>query len=756
MRYMQGHAPVLAEGFGEQRGFSIAASGKAFKGLIDGLYSRKIEAGVRELSTNAFDAHIAAGTLIPFEVHLPSTFKPTFWIRDFGTGMSHELVMHRYTTLFESTKDGSNDEDQQQVAADKQVGMLGLGSKSFFAYTDACTLTIWMDGEVRLYSIFMGADGVPQIALAHRAPSDEPTGVKVEFAVKSKDIPAFQTAAIRVYKGFPIQPAGLPQAVKDAIAIAPVEIGDFWKAFPEDYLPDGGFYARQGCVLYPIDLVQMDENAVEEDVQRYNKVLREWETVKEVRLSERFARFKDIKLTIVMDFPIGSLEFDLSRERLAYTDHTLRNLRGRWDEFRGTLDRTFESTFAPLKTGFERLGAARADLFKGLGALFSNSTYFLDAQGVEAAISNGLPRSRADRNCEHFPFFSCVRSLHDGATEPFVVYAADQIHAPKPGVIHEAMFVFRDEAKPKSVNKRVFHHMVNAGKRVAFIFDEGMLSLRTYRAMGCPPITRLSAMPMPPRPQYLGAASNISPFERFKLIHDKLDKYDGAGTAEDVEDHLFAFINRGLLIRPDWVDEKVHPDNLTLDEVMATHRVLKALTGKSISLINVRKNEFGKAQERWGDVPLFYGCLEGVVDNLTSTQVRHFVNVLNKWRFTQSRYNNALTEWKQHRPKGSKDPILDLQRFNDRDKKVPKEDRELYLPLIFNTAFADITNAIIEVAKKSGLEVLPPMGTAGAPYGDGTPISLLPRKWETVIDALLQSARMKKFTYQLLKDYASC
>ena len=41
--------------------YSIDATAKAFAILSDGLYSNKILAVVRELSTNAYDSHVAAG-----------------------------------------------------------------------------------------------------------------------------------------------------------------------------------------------------------------------------------------------------------------------------------------------------------------------------------------------------------------------------------------------------------------------------------------------------------------------------------------------------------------------------------------------------------------------------------------------------------------------------------------------------------------------------------------------------------------------
>ena len=121
--------------------FSIKANGKAFKVLIDGLYSDKIRAVVREIWSNAFDAHAMAGnTDKPFDCHLPTIFAPHFAVRDYGVGMSHDQIMRLYTTVFESSKEDTND----------QVGKLGLGSKSPFAYTDTFTVTSYKIGRAHV------------------------------------------------------------------------------------------------------------------------------------------------------------------------------------------------------------------------------------------------------------------------------------------------------------------------------------------------------------------------------------------------------------------------------------------------------------------------------------------------------------------------------------------------------------------------------------------------------------------------------
>jgi len=85
--------------FGETGVFNIQASAKAFKILSDGLYTDKIQACIRELSCNAYDSHVAAGKAdVPFKVHMPTILEPFFSVQDFGLGLSHDDIMHLYTT----------------------------------------------------------------------------------------------------------------------------------------------------------------------------------------------------------------------------------------------------------------------------------------------------------------------------------------------------------------------------------------------------------------------------------------------------------------------------------------------------------------------------------------------------------------------------------------------------------------------------------------------------------------------------------
>ena len=91
---------VTVSGDFEQTQFKLKADPKAFNILSDKIYTHKVRAVIREISTNAVDAHIEAGNTEKFDVHLPTAIESWFSVRDYGTGLSHEDCMSIYTTYF--------------------------------------------------------------------------------------------------------------------------------------------------------------------------------------------------------------------------------------------------------------------------------------------------------------------------------------------------------------------------------------------------------------------------------------------------------------------------------------------------------------------------------------------------------------------------------------------------------------------------------------------------------------------------------
>jgi hypothetical protein len=278
-------AEAVLSNVGEIGEFRIRNSAKAFNILSSGLYANKIKAIIRELSCNAVDSHVAAGNTEPFEVHLPTAIEPFFSIRDFGTGLNHEQVTNIYTTYFESTKTNSN----------AFIGALGLGSKSPFSYTDNFTVTAIKDGHKGIYSAFINGDGVPSIALMGEEDTTEPAGVEIKFSVNERnDFYKFEDEARKVYRWFKQQ----PKFTGRELTISPVEYET------KDIIPgvhsismSSRSVAVMGNIAYPIEVPNADKN-----LEGLSKLL---------------------ECGLVMEFGIGELDFQASREGLSYIPQTI-------------------------------------------------------------------------------------------------------------------------------------------------------------------------------------------------------------------------------------------------------------------------------------------------------------------------------------------------------------------------------------------------------------------------------------------------
>jgi hypothetical protein len=285
---------AIMSNVGEIGEFRIRNSAKAFNILSSGLYANKIRAIVRELSCNAVDSHTAAGKQdTPFDVHLPNSLEPWFSIRDYGTGLSHDQVTNIYTTYFESTKTASNE----------FIGALGLGSKSPFSYTDNFTVTAIKDGVKGIYTAFINEQGVPSIAKMMDEQTTEPAGVEVRFAVEERyDFDKFRQEARHVYEYFKLRPVVSGYA-------------DFKFKDPEykekDIIPGVHYssegnnrsYAIMGNIKYPIEV----PNA-EKSLGGLHGLL---------------------NCGLVMEFNIGELDFQASREGLSYIPQTIEAIKNK-------------------------------------------------------------------------------------------------------------------------------------------------------------------------------------------------------------------------------------------------------------------------------------------------------------------------------------------------------------------------------------------------------------------------------------------
>lgn len=312
---------IERSGVDNTRSYSIKFNAKMAKILSDGIYSDKIRSIIRELSCNALDSHVAAKKKdVPIEVHLPTSFEPWFYVKDFGVGLSEDEVFEIFTTYGESTKASSDD----------FIGCLGLGSKSPFSYVDAYDVISVKNGIKSQYSMYKDEEGMPSVSKLHSEKTQEANGVTIKMPVKAQDFSSFREKAVKVYSAFSVKPTVIGKALEyptDKVFMS----GKNWTLYESQTIKyynqhDSVAVARMGNVDYPLDSVQISKES------KYTNLC---------------------KLNLVVDFNIGDLEVATSREALSYNVRTQNKLKTVLDDIIKDLVKTYQSKIDQCTTEWE-------------------------------------------------------------------------------------------------------------------------------------------------------------------------------------------------------------------------------------------------------------------------------------------------------------------------------------------------------------------------------------------------------------------
>jgi hypothetical protein len=380
------------KGISSTNQFSIQTSSKMFHILSNSLYSDKVMAVIRELSTNALDAHISAGNKNPFKVTLPTSANPIFMVRDYGTGLSQADMESLYTTYGASNKNNSND----------FVGCLGLGSKSPFAYSKSFTTASYFNGKKYTYVAAIGADGIPSLSLFGVSDTSESNGLEIQFAVKQQDFQEFTDKAKRIFHYFrmkPILEGGIGSNLQDHkysntnIIIS----GDGWRVcrlnsdnsyYPNNYYKvDSGVIAVMGNIAYPAETAQIVGQAKEEmpdHIQKWNRAFQK----ADIDSWKNFvSEIINSGLYLELDFGIGELEIDASRENLQYTKDVIKTLRKKTQEIYIEMKEEFSKKIQTSKTKVEAITSyyTMNELAGGWGVGAS----WTDPKGKDHPINSG-------------------------------------------------------------------------------------------------------------------------------------------------------------------------------------------------------------------------------------------------------------------------------------------------------------------------------------------------------------------------------
>jgi len=302
------------------KNFSIKQDAHIFKVLRSKIYSDKILAVIREYSCNAVDAHVEAETPDkPIKITLPNAMNPHFIVRDFGKGMTDEDIFDIYATYGESTKRNTN----------SQIGQLGLGCKSGFAYSNSFLVISYNKGTKTIYNCFIDESEVGSISKMSSEKTKEPSGVEVKISVSDDDYNEFVSKAKDFYKFSRVRPD-----------IHGINKRDFWESanFGVKILDGDNFsmygnndegVAIMGDVPYSVD---------------YRALGYDYNNDQKSSL---------LQAGVVMNFDIGDLNVAASRESLEYDTLTKKNIEERLNLILKEMPDLLSKQFENCKTMWE-------------------------------------------------------------------------------------------------------------------------------------------------------------------------------------------------------------------------------------------------------------------------------------------------------------------------------------------------------------------------------------------------------------------
>jgi hypothetical protein len=304
MQLVTSDRQVVTEGVEESTSFGFDAQDLPFikRILRDSIYSDKHLAPIREYSANAWDAHRMAGKAdLPIKVRIPTWDDPRLLIEDYGPGLSHEQVFSTYAKYGRSTKRDTNN----------AVGMLGIGSKSAFCYSDTFVITSRYGGMKRVYVAKLNMDGNDSLDLLSTSEWTEDTGITIEIAVRREDIKSFETKARELFKYFNPRPdinIDLPPVPKVRSQLKHGLIYEHNQYGVQD-ATSGKWLALMGCIPYVVDLDQLKDSDGKATV---SQVFR--------------------KCAGILDFDVGAVQISSSREALEYSKTTKEALAKKFED----------------------------------------------------------------------------------------------------------------------------------------------------------------------------------------------------------------------------------------------------------------------------------------------------------------------------------------------------------------------------------------------------------------------------------------
>jgi hypothetical protein len=334
---------------------------KYISSLLRNNYSDPILATVREIYANAIDANKLVGkTPESIQVHVPTRFSPTFSIRDFGPGLSHEEMFNLYTKYGKSTKRSD----------DASIGGFGIGRLAPLSYdSSGFSITSFKDGKKSIYQLYVNEENETKLDLIFSEETKEENGLLVSVSVKNTDIESFLSRIQSFFSTFDELPT-LQNLSEKIVKIKPILEGNGWKITQFSIYTNPCNFVVMGGIAYPLALSNITLSENNDDLQSIRG--------------------------LYLYVPIGSVSLHHSRESLEYNTRTKNFLKD-------ILQKVFEEIKDSIAQQFSKISCLHeanvkySEIYCGLP---TNLARYLNS--TNAFVFNGivLTGNYETRNCQ--------------------------------------------------------------------------------------------------------------------------------------------------------------------------------------------------------------------------------------------------------------------------------------------------------------------------------------------------------------------
>lgn len=388
---------VFAEGVLNESLFNIKQENVAhiFSILRSQLYSDKIGAIIREYITNAIDAHTEANVTQPITITVPNGLSNEFIVRDYGFGLSKEDVINIFASYGESTKRNSN----------SFTGMLGIGSKSAFAYASSFTVISRHKGIKTIYQAYIDESNVGKIAEINSQPTTE-TGLSVHVSIERKDINQFHNTLTQFFRFIDYR----PEFKGCQINIPDLKYnlsGSFWKFYEvtnQNWRSAKEVNFVMGNVTYKSTLEILSN-----------------QLIIDLKWLEHF-----YNSALIVDVPIGKIKPSASRESIEFNEATKQYIRDVLYDIKLQLINKMREKFEQCKSLYEK---------HCLAYEFVNNFHDITPKEIksysklidcEFASINRTDELKIKHINKSFPYVMDKNSIHIMPNSRFIVYHQGQ------------------------------------------------------------------------------------------------------------------------------------------------------------------------------------------------------------------------------------------------------------------------------------------------------------------------------------------